>query len=179
MVNSMKNETKRKNAINFGLREKLIVIMIIVGVAPILALSMVSSVSYSVDTRETWLNNLDAIGGGKRIMIEDWFTARREEMLSLTLNDKFQFRTSVLDANPNNTGVRETVHTNIFAVIDAFHSYNEIYLLDSEAVIIAQQNATGWEDGHDLGHDQTGKAFFTACQDNHDVERYTHVSDMR
>ncbi len=144
MVNSMQNEEKKKKkfAINFGLREKLIVIMIIVGVVPISTLTMIFSLSYSNDTEETWLNNMGAIGEGKRTTIEDWFTARREQMLSLTLNDKFQFRTAVLDSNPDNSGVRTTVHGAIFAVIEAFQSFNEICLLDSDAVIVAQQNAT-------------------------------------
>ena len=139
---------KKKGKIKFGLKEKLVVIMVLVGVIPISTLTIISSVSYSNDSKETWLNNLDAIGEGKHDFIYEWFHAKRDNLLSFSLDDQFKIYAKSLDSNSANTTSQIAIQQNFQATITAVGEYTEIYLLDTDGIIVAQVNATGWEDGH-------------------------------
>ncbi len=87
-------------------------------------------------------------------------------MLSLSLNSKVQIRSANFDANSDNSGVRNTLHADFLGILEATNDYTELYLLDSDGIIVAQQNASDWEDGHTLGQDQGSEEYFSACEDN-------------
>lgn len=179
LMNMSSKFRKKLGKITFGIREKLILVMILLGMIPIITATIISSTMFTNDAETTWLNNLDAIGGNKQEVILEWFNERRTDMLSITNDAKYGVRVATLNTNPNNPSVLSTIHNQFNALIQSTKVYNEIYLLSPEGIILAQQNATDWEYGHNIGADQSGKEYLIACAENAQEEDYSFVSDLR
>lgn len=175
---SSKNE-KVFSQMRFGIREKLIIMMILLGIVPIVTSTIISTITSTNEAESTWLANLEAIGNSKQEVLTQWFTERRSDLLSITNDDKFGTRVITLSNNPNNPSVLSTIHTNFEAIIQATGVYNEIYLLNPDGIIIAQQNASNWDYGHAIGEDQSGKEYLLYCTENAQVEDYSFISDLR
>ncbi len=168
-----------KKELPFGLRAKLIGIMIIVGVTPLISLAIVANISFRNDSQSTWSENLKAISQEKEVLLGEWFQERREDCLTMTSNTKFCERTAALSNNPDHPTAQNSLQNEINALLSVSQKYNEIYILDVNGTIIVQQNATTWEYGHQIGADQSIKEYYHACMNNYSVAGYSFLSDIR
>ncbi|UYP45676.1 hypothetical protein NEF87_001961 [Candidatus Lokiarchaeum ossiferum] len=176
--NRIKNNATRK----FGLKQKLIVYMLIMGIVPVLVASITGYIQTSRGDNEVWEDNLKSIGKTKAEEITTWFEARESDSRFLAKTPTVHTYTGALTdgvvAAEDSTALTEIMEVFEY-VLEEYKVYNEIFLLDLDGEIQAQKSNAGWEDGHSIGDDQAGKEYLTTCITNKDVENYCYLSDFR
>ncbi|WP_371806286.1 methyl-accepting chemotaxis protein [Candidatus Lokiarchaeum ossiferum] len=179
MTNSKK---KTKITQKFGLKQKLIVYMLILGIIPVITASIAGYIQTSRGDHEVWEDNLSSIGTTKAHQITSWFDERKGDTRFLaktpTIHEYTGTLTDGVTANDETHATNE-IEEILEDIIVEYGIYDEIFILDLDGTIQAQQEKAGWEDGHSVGDDQSGKDYLTSCVANEDVDGYCFLSDFR
>ena len=177
-----KNEkTGRKRRIKFGIKQKLLIYFLMVAIIPLVGVTIYSTISLNQSYQTDRLTQLHAIGQNKADAIVNWFGERRGDVDFLGETQAVRdwgYATGTFNHVDQVYG-RNEIEEVMESMIHTYGTYNEMYFLNTSGIIVAQQSAAGWTNGHSVGADQSTKEYFIACDANKADEEFTFLSDFR
>ncbi len=171
---------KRKRRLKFGIKQKLLIYFLVLAIVPIVGITIYSTLSLNQSYETDRLEQLDAIGDNKMEALERWFDDRRNDIdfMSETQTVREWGVIASTDGHAQQAEAVIELQETFSAMEHVYGSYEEMYFLDTNGIIVAQASHTNWEYGHSVGADQSTKEHFTYCDDNSDNEEYTFLSDF-
>ncbi|MFX1570743.1 MAG: methyl-accepting chemotaxis protein [Promethearchaeota archaeon] len=172
---------KAKKRFKFGIKQKLLVYFLLMAIIPIIGITIYSTISLNQVYEIDKLNQLFAIGENKKSNLDNWFFERRGDCDFMTDTPVLKDHAEAAGTYnyPNKTNAVSEIQSLMAAMIDVYGCYNEMYLLNTSGIIVAQQNDTDWTFGHHIGQDQSLKEYYIACVSNQADQDYTYLSDFR
>ena len=173
--------TKRKGKLKFGIKQKLLIYFLVIAIIPIVGITIYSTLSLNQSYETDRLDQLDAMGENKLDTIVTWFSERRVDINFISKSPTVHMFTEDLNDKSSTDhayAVKESGQL-MADMIELSGVYNEIYILNTSGVIIAQESATSWTFGHSVGDDQSIKEYFTACVAQAANVDFTFLSDFR
>ncbi|KKN37209.1 hypothetical protein LCGC14_0765810 [marine sediment metagenome] len=174
-------KSNRKRRLKFGIKQKLLIYFLLVAIIPIVGITIYSTISLNQSYESDRLDQLQATGMSKAEFIEEWFFGRKGDTNLLSRSHTLTSYAAIAGdpSHPNKTEAIAMITHEMDNMIEVYGTYNEMYLLNTSGIIVAQTSKTGYTYGHTVGADQSTKEYFLAALLQSTNMDFTYLSDFQ
>ncbi|HEA71209.1 hypothetical protein LCGC14_0492100 [marine sediment metagenome] len=174
-------KTTGKRRLKFGIKQKLIIYFLLIAIIPIVGITIYSTISLNQSYEADRLDQLHATGMSKADYIEEWLFERKGDNNLLSRSHTLTSYAAIAGdpSHPNKTEAIAMITHEMDNMVEVSGTYNEMYLLNTSGIIVAQTSKTGWTYGHTVGADQSTKEYFLAALLQSTNMDFTYLSDFR
>ncbi len=180
-MSSKIKQVRDEDKVSFGLRNRLVLIILLAGILPIATSSVISSVENQMEFTENWHETLHGIGTQKAHFLSTYYEDRRVDSQYIADTTRISQFTQLLTVPaymPSNTEDNvNKINSVLINALTTYDFYREIYIASPSGTIVAQQNQTGWTHGHSVGQDRAGSEYIESVVDNA-THGYTFLSGL-
>ncbi len=170
----------RKRRLKFGIKQKLLIYFLMVAIIPIVGMTIYSTLNLNQSYESDRLAQLNAIGENKAVAMESWFEQRRGDcdFLSETPTIHELAGDAGTYGHSNKAYAVEEIEEIMSAMLDVYGTYDEMFLLNTSGIVVAQHSTEEWAYPHLVGQDESEEIFFTACYAQRLNEMFTFLTDF-
>ncbi|WP_371806344.1 methyl-accepting chemotaxis protein [Candidatus Lokiarchaeum ossiferum] len=174
--------SKLKSMFKGGIRTKLIVIMLLVGVIPISTSTLISSIRTSDAFETNWKSSGEAINKMKYDYISAWLSERKSDISVISRTNRIKTASGILNDGTSDSNAISGSRTQIEAVlqeyINLYGVYEMIYTLYPNGTTSAFSLRDDITSVMNIGIDLSSRTYYTLCYANRENPQYQFLSDF-